>query len=210
LLSEKDKRAGGRPAGKAVHDPSGKCRARAARLPGDRQPPQSADVASSPTKLALQGLTLLVGTRHRERRLQRLDLGLTAFFNQRSGINEMHGPSVTPHSPQPALIVPTSVGAKARLRRHTRAMVGERSHRRPHQRDLRGVGLAAGDRVMVVAWFFRGQTGTLVRPAWFLLKRAWLVDLDGGSKWKMRRTRVAEVALLRLGTDDQPGSTPSR
>jgi hypothetical protein len=101
------------------------------------------------------------------------------------------------------------MGVKLGLRWHTRALVGERSDGRPHRRDLRGVGLAAGDRVIIVAWFNRGRTGTLVRPAWFLFKRAWLVDLDGGSKWTMRRTRVAEVALMRLGGADHPGSTES-
>lgn len=43
-----------------------------------------------------------------------------------------------------------------------------------------------------------GYTGTLVRPARLLWKRAWLIELDNVNWMMLRRTRVAETALQHL------------
>lgn len=54
--------------------------------------------------------------------------------------------------------------------------------------------LQPGDRVLVIAGVLRNQTGTLVRPAHLLWKKAWLVDLDARL---VGSSRVTERLLRR-------------
>ena len=58
---------------------------------------------------------------------------------------------------------------------------------------------AVGQRVVVLASPFYGMTGTVLRPATLLWKRAWLVELDTPEKrFAVRRTRVAQSALAPI------------
>lgn len=62
--------------------------------------------------------------------------------------------------------------------------------------DEREYPFAEGQRVVVLASPFYGFTGTLVRRAWLLGQRAWLVELDvTPRRFTIRRTRIAEAAL---------------
>lgn len=54
--------------------------------------------------------------------------------------------------------------------------------------------LQPGDRVVVIAGVLRNQTGTLVRPARLLWKKAWLVKFDAGG---VGSSRVTERLLRR-------------
>ena len=63
-------------------------------------------------------------------------------------------------------------------------------------RDPRESAFAVGHRVVVLASPFYGMTGTLLRPATLLWKRAWLVELDTpGKRFAVRKTRIAQSAL---------------
>lgn len=67
--------------------------------------------------------------------------------------------------------------------------------------SIQGIGvptrLRAGDSVVVIAGVLRNHTGTLVRPARLLWKKAWLVDLDTRH---LGRTRITERLLRRRET----------
>lgn len=63
--------------------------------------------------------------------------------------------------------------------------------------------LAAGDRVLVIGWPYRGVRATLVRPARLLWKSAWLVAFDekprGG--WKCDRVIVSRLVPLPISDE---------
>ncbi len=60
-----------------------------------------------------------------------------------------------------------------------------------------------GQRVVVLASPFYGVTGTLIRPARLLWKRAWLVELDTAPRrFTVRKTRIVRSALAPVDAAD--------